>query len=101
MPGARPSARHEQGAGKLEELRPLEHSPEIETSMKWMLVERRPDVVAATAPEIYLGPNDGEVDDVGKARTFDTREAAEAHRRTLKLRYHWVAMTVPDGRPKR
>jgi len=37
----------------------------------------------------------GEVSSADQAKTFETREAAEAHRRTLKHRYYWVAITVP------
>ncbi|HVZ05090.1 hypothetical protein [Hyphomicrobium sp.] len=63
--------------------------------MKWLLIERKPDVVYSAGEEIYLGPGDTEVSDVARAKTFDTRQDAEAHRRTLKRRYHWVAATVP------
>lgn len=63
--------------------------------MKWMLVERKPDVVYPGGHEIYLGNDGAEVSDTALAMTFDTRQDAEAHRRTLQNRYHWVAATVP------
>jgi hypothetical protein len=63
--------------------------------MKWMLIERKPDVIYSGSQEVYLGANDTEVSDLERAVTFETREAAEAHRRQLKHRYHWVAMSVP------
>lgn len=63
--------------------------------MKWMLVERKPDVVYAGGKEIYLAPEGKEVSDVDQALTFATRQEAEEHRRTLKHRYHWVAVTAP------
>jgi hypothetical protein len=43
-----------------------------------------------------LGADDREVFDTALAKTFDTRQDAEAHRRNLKHRYHWVAVTVPQ-----
>lgn len=63
--------------------------------MKWMLVERKPDVVYSGGQEIYLGAAGSSVSDVDQAITFATRQEAEAHRRTLKHRYHWVAITAP------
>lgn len=63
--------------------------------MKWMLVERKPDVIYSGGDEVYLGATNSEVADVDLAMTFETRQEAEAHRRTLKHRYHWVAVTVP------
>lgn len=63
--------------------------------MKWMLIERKPDVIYPGGKEIYLGAGDTEVSDIEQALTFDTRQDAEAYRRTLKHRYHWVAATVP------
>lgn len=63
--------------------------------MKWMLVERKPDVIYSGGKEIYLGTANSEVSDLDLAMTFETRQEAEAHRRTLKHRYHWVAITVP------
>jgi len=63
--------------------------------MRWMLVERKPDVIYAGGHETYLGEDDAEVSSADQAKTFETREAAEAHRRTLKHRYYWVAITVP------
>jgi len=63
--------------------------------MKWMLVERKPDVIYSGDKEIYLGTGNGGVSDVDLAMTFATRQEAEAHRRTLANRYHWVAVTVP------
>lgn len=67
-----------------------------DTPMKWMLVERKPDVVYSGGQETYLGADDREVFDTALAKTFDTRQDAEAHRRNLKHRYHWVAVTVPQ-----
>jgi hypothetical protein len=64
--------------------------------MKWILVERKPDVVYPAGEEIYLGADDKEVSDVRLAMTFATRQEAEAHRRSLKHRYDWVAATAPD-----
>jgi hypothetical protein len=64
--------------------------------MKWMLVERKPDVIYSGSKEIYLGTANSSVSDVAQAMTFATRQEAEAHRRTLKHRYHWVAVTVPQ-----
>jgi hypothetical protein len=61
--------------------------------MKWMLVERKPDVVYAGRPDIYLGNDGTETHDPRQALTFATREAAEAHRRSLPHRYDWVATT--------
>ena len=63
--------------------------------MKWMLVERKPDVVYPGGEEIYLGVSDVEVSDIDLAVTFETRQHAEAHRRKLKHPYCWVAATVP------
>lgn len=64
--------------------------------MKWMLVERKPDVIYANGQEIYLGNGGSETKKLREALRFPTREAAEAHRRTLKHRYHWVSVTAPD-----
>jgi hypothetical protein len=64
--------------------------------MKWMLVERKPDVIYSGSKEIYLGAANSSVSDVAQAMTFATRQEAEVHRRTLKHRYHWVAVTVPQ-----
>jgi hypothetical protein len=64
--------------------------------MKWILVERKPDVVyQGGKDEIYLGADESAVSDITLAKTFDTRQEAEAHRRTLKHRYDWVASTIP------
>jgi len=63
--------------------------------MKWMLVERKPDVIYAGGKEVYLGPGDKAVSDAELALTFATRQEAEGYRRTLKQRYHWVAITSP------
>ncbi len=63
--------------------------------MRWILVERKPDVIYAGGQETYLGDGDAEVSSSELALTFETREAAEAHRRTLKHRYFWVAITAP------
>jgi hypothetical protein len=65
-------------------------------TMKWMLVERKPGVVYSAGTNTYLGKNNAEIKDVGLALTFETRAAAEAHRRTLKQRYQWVAVSFPD-----
>jgi hypothetical protein len=64
--------------------------------MKWILVERKPDVIyPGGKDEIYLGAAETPVSDINLAKTFDTRQEAEAHRRTLKHRYDWVAATIP------
>ncbi|AGK58142.1 hypothetical protein HYPDE_32343 [Hyphomicrobium denitrificans 1NES1] len=60
-----------------------------------MLVERKPDVIYSGVQEIYLGASNSGVSDVDLAMTFATRQEAEAYRRTLKHRYHWVAVTAP------
>ena len=52
--------------------------------MKWMLVERRPDVIYSSTRQTYLGANDVGTPTPASAVTFPTREAAETHRRTLK-----------------
>jgi hypothetical protein len=63
--------------------------------MRWILIERRPDVVyCARGQETYLGKDGTAVKDVALAMTFATREAAEAHRRTLKHRYNWVSVSA-------
>jgi len=59
-----------------------------------MLVERKPDVVYAGRPDLYLGKDDAETQDFSRALTFETREAAEAHRRKLRHPYDWVAMAT-------
>ncbi|MGO4685923.1 hypothetical protein [Hyphomicrobium sp. 2TAF46] len=61
--------------------------------MRWLLVERKPDVVYAALQDIYLAENDTRTHDRGLALTFATREAAEDHRRHLKHRYDWVVMS--------
>ena len=63
--------------------------------MKWMLVERKPDVIHSGGEETYLGAGNSGVSDVDLAMTFATRQDAEEHRRTLKQRYHWVAIAFP------
>jgi hypothetical protein len=62
--------------------------------MRWLLVERKPDVVYAGRHDVYLGPNGEETSDPTMAMTFQTREAAEAHRRRLKRPYDWVTTTA-------
>ncbi|MBY0559488.1 hypothetical protein [Hyphomicrobium sp.] len=62
--------------------------------MRWLLVERKPDVVYAGRRAVYLGLNDEETSDPATALTFQTREAAEAHRRHLKRPYDWVTTTA-------
>ncbi|MBS0232124.1 MAG: hypothetical protein JSR99_01420 [Proteobacteria bacterium] len=62
--------------------------------MRWMLVERKPDVVYAGRPDLYLGKDDAETTDRARALTFESREAAEAHRRRLDHPYDWVATTT-------
>jgi glutathionylspermidine synthase len=64
--------------------------------MKWMLIERRPDVIYSGSAQTYLGENNAETPSSALAVTFATREAAEAHRRTLKHPYNWVAITAAD-----
>jgi hypothetical protein len=61
-----------------------------------MLVERKPDVVYAGRPDLYLDRNGAETEDPDRAATFETREAAEARRRSLKHPYDWVAMSTSD-----
>lgn len=61
--------------------------------MRWMLVERKPDVVHVGA-EIFLAGNGDQTEDRGQAMVFETREAAEAHRRRLLHPYHWVASST-------
>lgn len=60
--------------------------------MKWMLVERRPGIVLAGTQESYLGTNDEVVPNTAQAARFESREAAEAHRRKLKNPYNWVTV---------
>ncbi len=62
--------------------------------MRWMLVERKPDVVYAGRPDLYLGGDGAETHDRNRALTFETREAAEAHRRRLRHPYDWVATST-------
>lgn len=61
--------------------------------MKWLLVERKPDVVYVGRPELYLAKDGIGTNDRARALTFDSREAAEAHRRKLPHPYDWVAIT--------
>lgn len=60
--------------------------------MKWMLIERKPGVVMAGNQENYLGANDEAVPTTAQAARFESREAAEAHRRKLKNPYNWVTI---------
>jgi hypothetical protein len=62
--------------------------------MRWMLVERKPDIVYAGRADLYLGKHDAETEDITCALKFETREAAEAHRRALRHPYDWVAMAT-------
>jgi len=62
--------------------------------MRWILVERKPDVVYAGCPDLYLGKDGSETIDPARALTFESREAAEAHRRKLDHPYHWVATST-------
>lgn len=64
--------------------------------MKWMLVERRPDTIVAAGEEKYLGSNDTPTQDPASAARFETRQAAETHRRRLKHPYNWVAISASD-----
>jgi hypothetical protein len=64
--------------------------------MKWMLVERRPDVIYSGTRQTYLGANDAKTSNSASAVTFATREAAETHRRSLKHPYNWVAVSVAN-----
>lgn len=61
-------------------------------AMKWMLIERKPGVVMAGNQENYLGVNDEAVPTTAQAARFESREAAEAHRRKLKNPYNWVTI---------
>ncbi len=63
--------------------------------MKWMLVQRKPDVIYAGRPDLFLGTDGSETEDTKQAATFDTREAAESFRRKLRHPYDWAAMSVP------
>ena len=63
--------------------------------MRWILVERKPDVIYAGKQAIYLGLNAAETPNIDLALSFATREEAEAHRRRLKHPYDWVAMSRP------
>jgi hypothetical protein len=62
--------------------------------MKWALIQRKPGALYSSGPEIYLGANDEEVSTSSSAKTFATRDAAEAHRRKLKRPYDWVAVSA-------
>lgn len=64
--------------------------------MRWLLVERKPGVVYAGCQDLYLDRNGAETSDPGMALTFETREAAEAHRRHLKHPYDWVATAAEN-----
>ena len=64
--------------------------------MKWMLAERRPDVIYSSTRQTYLGANDVGTPTPASAVTFTTREAAETHRRTLKHPYNWVSVSVAN-----
>jgi hypothetical protein len=64
--------------------------------MKWMLIERRPDVIYSGSTQTFLAANSTVTPSPASAITFATREAAEAHRRTLKHPYNWVAITAAD-----
>jgi hypothetical protein len=66
----------------------------VEIAMKWMLVERKPDVVYAGRPDLFLDPDGAETLDRNLALTFETRGAAEAHRRRLHHPYDWVATST-------
>lgn len=61
--------------------------------MRWMLVERKPDVVYAGRPDLYLGQDGAETPDRANALTFPSRDAAEAHRRRLPHPYDWVTIS--------
>jgi hypothetical protein len=62
--------------------------------MKWALIQRKPGALYSSGPQIYLGVNDDDVSTPASAKTFATRDAAEAHRRTLKHPYDWVAVSA-------
>ena len=62
--------------------------------MKWMLVERKPGVISALSQEQYLGANGETVPNTARAARFESREAAEAHRRKLKNPYNWVTVAA-------
>ena len=62
--------------------------------MRWMLIERKPDVVYAGRADLYLAKDGTGTNDADWALTFETREAAEAHRRTLTHPYDWVAAST-------
>ncbi len=62
--------------------------------MRWMLVERRPDTVLTQGQETFLAVEDGMTSDAEQAQKFETRQAAENHRRKLKHPYNWVAVST-------
>ncbi len=62
--------------------------------MRWMLVERRPDTILAQREETFLSMDDGHTQDAAQAKKFETRQAAESHRRKLKHPYNWVAVSA-------
>ncbi|CAA2140675.1 hypothetical protein [Hyphomicrobium sp. ghe19] len=62
--------------------------------MRWLLTDRKPDVVYAGRQHVYLDRNGAETSDPSAALTFETRGAAEAHRRKLKRPYDWVTTTA-------
>jgi hypothetical protein len=64
--------------------------------MKWILVERKPDVIFSPASAMYLGAGDALTGNAASALAFETRELAEAHRRRLKRPYNWVTISVDD-----
>jgi hypothetical protein len=64
--------------------------------VKWLLVKRTPDIIHAGEQDLYLARDGGETGERADAWTFATREEAEAHRRTLRQRYDWVATSGDD-----
>lgn len=64
--------------------------------MRWMLAERKPGVLLSPGQELYLGKNDEGVPNTAHAVRFESREAAEAHRRKLKHPYNWVTISAAD-----
>lgn len=64
--------------------------------MKWILVERRPDTIVDVNEQIYVGADNGMTQDTAQAVRFETRQAAETHRRKLKHPYNWVAISADD-----
>jgi hypothetical protein len=64
--------------------------------VNWLLVKRTPDIIHAGEQDVYLANDGGATAERADAKVFATREEAEAHRRTLRQRYEWVATSGDD-----